>query len=592
MYQISNYKKKHFFIFLISIIFIIFWLYPLWYTKDLAIIEDGNRYLQRIEAFKITIFEYKQFPQNNPWVRGGSPLSILLMSPLSIKFWLFMTLETKSALSFYMLFSFVVLFYGSYKVASFYFRNRIFRYFFAFLSIFNIALIFHLKAGHFIFLSFCYFPIIFYFLFKHRTIKYSGVFSGYLFGLMLDDDMAYMTAYCILILGIFIIYFLINSKKRNRKKIYYWIFFFCLTSLSVIAYKLNIFIEIQQEFGRKVNIVHFVNIFSFLKSYLIPYYELKGSVFPGQRFCESTWENSVYVGVIAFIFIFYAFKNKFNSVHFIILFLFLLQLGTLPYLPYGLLKNLPVFESHLCFNRIRTYNSFYLSILIITGFIYISKHKDNKLYKIRNYLLIFVLIERLLTSHFLMYGTHKNYKDVHTFSKNSVSMQYKDFNILEKYKDNKKFFNYTILPSYEATKQNIGVMRTGGDSFLSYSTYGKNYIGAYAMGEIEYKGEFTIDEKIIEPEFWSPNVIIFNNLDINKKLQLNMNPNRGWKLNGQELFRNHKIWEPNKQFVINITEPSIKLTYEAPGKKRGIIINLLVFFILLISVYKFKNIKL
>ena len=50
--------------------------------------------------------------------------------------------------------------------------------------------------------------------------------------------------------------------------------------------------------------------------------------------------------------------------------------------------------------------------------------------------------------------------------------------------------------------------------------------------------------------------------------------------------------EPNKQFIINITEPSVKLTYEAPGKKRGIIINFLVFFILLISVYRFKNIKL
>ena len=71
-----------------------------------------------------------------------------------------------------------------------------------------------------------------------------------------------------------------------------------------------------------------------------------------------------------------------------------------------------------------------------------------------------------------------------------------------------------------------------------------------------------------------------------------MNPNRGWKLNGHELFGNHKIWEPNKQFVINITEPSIRLTYEAPGKKRGIIINLLVFFILLISIYRFKSIKL
>ena len=595
MFLNKIHKKNTYLI--IGLIFIIFWLWPLWNMNDLAVVSDGNLYLQNTEAFKIAILEFSQIPQNNPWIMGGKPQSLHLISPLSIKFWIFMAFETKTALSVYMLFAFMLLLYGSYKIASYYFKDKNLKYFFALLSIFNIALIFHLKAGHYIFLSFCYFPLILYFLFKHRSMKYSGVFSGYLFGMMLDDDFAYMSAYCIVILGFFIIYFFRNFKNKNRQKLLYWCFFFILTALSVICYKLNIFYEIRNDFPRSQASGYLSNIFSLLKSYLIPYYKLEGSVFASRRYCTSTWENSVYIGLVAFIFIFFSFKNKFNTAHYIVIFLFLLQLGTLSYLPYGLLANLPIFESHYCFNRVRVFNSFYLSFLIIYGFSYICKNKDlfegkySKLYEFRTYILVFILIERLFTSHLLMYDTHKDYKDVSKFSRYFV--EYKNYNILDKYKNNKNFFNYSSLPPYEATKQNIGVMRYGGDSFFSYNPYvDENYIGPYAVDEKEYQGEFTIDGKMIKPDFWSPNVIIFNNLEINKKLNLNMNPNKGWTLNGDDLFINHKVMEHNKKFVINVKESSITLKYEAPGKNRGIIMNFLILFILLITIYKFKNSKL
>jgi hypothetical protein len=175
--------------------------------NGLAVVSDANGYLQKIEAFRITLLEYKQFPQNNPWIRGGQPLSSLILSPFSFQFWLALIFETKIAVSFYILLCFLILFYGSYKLSSFYFKKKLFKYSFALLSIFNIGLLFQLKGGHFVFLSFCYFPLILYFLFKHRSMKYSGVFAGYFFGLMLDTDVAYMSSYCALILTIYIIYF-------------------------------------------------------------------------------------------------------------------------------------------------------------------------------------------------------------------------------------------------------------------------------------------------------------------------------------------------------------------------------------------------
>jgi len=574
-------------------IFIIFWLFPIWNMQDLAVFGDGNNYLAGIESFKVSILDYKQFPQNSPWQRGGRPESIYLISPISIKFWFFIIFETKTALSLYLLFCFIILFYGSYKVAGFYFRKELFKFFFALLSIFNIALIFHLKAGHYIFLSFCYFPLILYFLFKYKTYKFAGVFSGYLFGLMLDDDLAYMSSYCILILGIFVINFFLNFKNDNRKKLLYWIYFFSLTSVCVVGYKLNIFYEIRAEFPRSDGSGYFSNILSLLKSYLIPYYDLQGGVFNARRFCESTWENSVYIGLIAFLFIYYSFKNKLNSAHYILIFLMLLQLGTLPLLPYGLLQNFPIFESHVCYNRVRVFNSFYFSFLILFGFLYISKNKDYfqkkylKIYEYRNYLIIFILIERLFSSHLLMYNTYRSYENLNNSRYDS---SYKTYNILKKYKNNKEFFNYSILPPYEAIKQKIGIMRYGGDSYLPYIAYGdENYLGQFAIDEKEYQGEFSIDKKSVKPGFWSPNIIEFTDLDLGKKLKLNMNPNRGWMLNGVPLFPNNKVWEPNKEFIVDIKESYLKFEYKQPGKTRGTIVNVLAIILLLISIVKLRN---
>ena len=97
-----------------------------------------------------------------------------------------------------------------------------------------------------------------------------------------------------------------NFKNKNRQKLLYWCFFFVLTALSVICYKLNIFYEIRNDFPRSGSSGYLSNIFSLLKSYLLPYYKLEGSVFASKRYCTSTWENSVYIGLIAFIFIFFS----------------------------------------------------------------------------------------------------------------------------------------------------------------------------------------------------------------------------------------------------------------------------------------------
>ena len=193
----------------------------------------------------------------------------------------------------------MILFYGSYKLSSFYFKKKFFKFFCVFKYFYYSANILF-KVKYFIFLYFFFFSTL-YFLFKYKICKFAGVFSGYFFGLMLDDDMAYMPSYCILILSIFIINFFLNFKNNNRKKLLYWIYFFSITSLCIVSYKLSVFYEIRAEFPRSDSRGYFSNIFSLFKAYLIPYYDLEGGIFSARRYCDQTWENSVYIGFIALI---------------------------------------------------------------------------------------------------------------------------------------------------------------------------------------------------------------------------------------------------------------------------------------------------
>jgi len=43
---------------IIGLIFIIFWLWPLWNMNDLVVVSDGNLYLQNTEAVKIAILDF------------------------------------------------------------------------------------------------------------------------------------------------------------------------------------------------------------------------------------------------------------------------------------------------------------------------------------------------------------------------------------------------------------------------------------------------------------------------------------------------------------------------------------------------------
>lgn len=90
--------------------------------------------------------------------------------------------------------------------------------------------------------------------------------------------------------------------------------------------------------------------------------------------------------------------------------------------------------------------------------------------------------------------------------------------------------------------------------------------------EPAYIAEFHQDYTPIEPVYWSPNRILFENLDPAIPLIVNMNPGHPWYGNGIQLFPEYRIVENFKPFhVMPNSDGIVELTYRYPGQKLGLI---------------------
>jgi len=191
-------------------------------------------------------------------------------------------------------------------------------------------------------------------------------------------------------------------------------------------------------------------------------------------------------------------------------------------------------------------------------------------------LIVLIAAERLLLGHLIIRDTHKTYEEADKF-----------YSTYKKYENNKDFFNVSVIPPYEATLNNIGILRGGGDSHLPMD-YGEKingeYPGTIGFDEEGYIGEFYQNKTVVKPDYWSPNLIKFSNLNPKEPLTVNMNRSKFWYANGTKLFPNDRIIEVKKKFLVFPDQDgNLILSYEYPGKKIGISLSILFFFISFIA---------
>ena len=594
--MILKFKSSQYFIIGIIFLLITSWFYPIWYMQDLAVLGDGNSYLQRFEAIRKTVVEFGQWPGNNPWNAGGQPIE---GTPgrfvISINGLLTILFGAKTGLGISLIIFNAIGYFGSLKLTKLFCEDVYLKHIFAILVITNSAILFHFSAGHFIFLNYYLIPIILYYYFQFEKDKWSGLKAGILLGIAFNENPTYLVQFLILILSAIGIFHFLKSNRDIKKKIIFWALTFLPVFGTIISFHLITLLYTLGEFPRGGSKIFIYPIETILKSYFYPFVDIDKRAFSDPAgvsagsCTRSTHENAMYIGLLSIPFIIASFYKGIKWWHVITFVLILCSIGNSnAMLPMYWIQKIPTFNSWGCFNRIRMITNIFVSICIVCGMSFLYTYYKEKILNLKIpfilkpifikkssivlILIVLIVAERLLLGHLIIRDTHKTYEEAGKF-----------YSAYKKYENNKDFFNVSVIPPYEATLNNIGILRGGGDSHLPMD-YGEKvngeYPGTIGRDEEGYIGEFYQNKTVIKADYWSPNLIKFSNLDPNEPLTVNMNRSKFWYANGKKLFPNDRIIEVKKKFIVYPNKDGdLILSFQYPGKKIGIILTIIFFLV-------------
>ena len=582
--QILNSEKFHLFT---GVTLILLVISPLLYIGEKAIIGDGNILLQRLEAMRQTIIVFHQWPSLNIWNAGGQPLEGHAgIFPISIKGLFVLLFGTQQGLNITIILYVISGYIGSWLLASIFWKNSLIRNSFALLLLVNLPLLFHLSAGHIIFYVYYLFPLLLFYFLKFSDDKWAGIKAGIVFSLAFNDTPAYLLQYISITILLMYFFFIVTSDSHGRQMLFRWLILFSLMVLTFTSYHAITIYQIGNEFPRISDLIFHYSWPDLLRSYFYPFTEIE-RVFitppgvSGGSCSQSTHEIAAYLGIIGFILVVLSLNDGVRWWHTLILFLFFAGIGNDGLIsPMYWLQKLPSFSSHLCFSRVRVITHLFLPFAMTGGLWLLWSRLHLKKYG-RSIVIIIgiaLILERLIIGFMIVKDTHLSFENADPFY--SSHLQYNNRDV--------GFINVSILPPFEATQLNIGILRGGGDSNIPMNNIDiDGYFGPIGEDEKGYVAEFHQNSQIIEPDFWSPNKIIFSKLDPRVPLTLNLNPSSAWYNNDIQLFPDYKIVEVNKKFeVMPNVNGSILLKYEFPGRRLGILV-MSVFFVLSIFIISY-----
>ena len=201
--NLGKWNKKYIYGFLTLIVFVAPLLISPNIFNGIGIL-DWDTALQRYAAIYLTYVEFHQYPGNNIWIGGGTPLSQIYPG---YGIYAAATLIAGPSLGIYfgVFFYYVMGFVGAIKLAKLYSSRISIQVFFALYTVFGNALAWHLSVGHLIFANILLLPYILYFTLSIKK-NYSGAKAGVLCGICFLDGFAYTNQYILLIVGAIILF--------------------------------------------------------------------------------------------------------------------------------------------------------------------------------------------------------------------------------------------------------------------------------------------------------------------------------------------------------------------------------------------------
>lgn len=569
-------RNKYVNVFLLSLPILLFNL-PLLLSGHKILPGDPDWYYQIYEAFRISVLKYHQFPEINSWMAGGIPLFanvqfglISVQAPLVLLFGSVIGLKIS------------VLVYG--LIAFFGFRTLFKKGFaatplratlLAYIPVFGSFFVYRTIGGHFTFLLTAFVPWLIY-LYIKRKERRNWLWFALIYSLMVWSSPHYTTIMTAFVLGVWVAYEIIGEAftawrgrawhtfKEQLKLRALFLGKAAGLILVLSAYRLYFVMQFIKDFPRDNPVGN--DVFT---GWWQSFYALWGPdqyLNPPQLHSGWGWaEAGTYIGIGTFICLllvlyaaFTAFRKKQKGAVFafslgilIALFLtfFVLGLGDFgKYSPYGLLSQLPVFSSMRVATRWLMWSS--LIVLCI-----LAAYKYARFTKIINAILALTVIELFASG--LMFFSHVVWVPtvMHRGADAPFGQEVHYRAPRPEYANDPAF--YKMYPYdenlYGATIDNVGQVIAGDSLVDTRQPHSTSRCGA-ASGSCPFISANAVVNS------WTPNRIVITRLGPGP-IDLDMNPGRGWHVNGKTPFANYKIVDPLKPFTVDDPSSTIILDY-------------------------------
>jgi putative flippase GtrA len=571
-------KNRGFNIFLLTLPIIIFNL-NLLLSGNKIIPGDPDYSFQLYEAFRRSVLEFHQFPMWNPWIAGGIPLFanvqfglVSIQAPFALLFGAIIGMKI----------SIVV-----YEIVGYFGFQKLFREAFntkplratllAYIPIFGGYFSYRVVAGHFTFLLLAFFPWLA-LSYINRSKRWGWLWFGLIYSFMVWSSPHYTTIMSAVVIALWFAYETIGYLSQTVRANNWDAFSKRIKQDSIFFFKAGITIAVLTAY-RMYFVLNFIRSFPRPES---PTNEPYTGVITGlhaiwgiNQYTDPArlpsgygWtEASAYIGIGTLICIIIVLsvcafelinKRKAPFSYSLVLLVglvisfFILGMGNFAsYSPYHLLSALPVFNNMRVATRWLVWASLFI-LFIIAAF------NNNRFKKTINIVLLLTVVELFVTgSRFVGSAYFLNIQ--HYRSSTAVFQQefhYRiprpvyahDTSFLEEYP-----YDENLV---ETTENNLGQV-IAGDSLVD--TRQPN--STWRCGQNEGNCPFiSSNAKVM---YWSPNKIIINRLAPGS-INIDINPGRGWRVNGQYTFLQDKVTDPLGPFTIN--NPSNTITLDLAQK--------------------------
>jgi hypothetical protein len=538
---------------------------------------DPDYYFQIYEAFRVSIVHYHQFPLWNPWIAGGIPLFaniqfglVSLQAPLVLLFGAVIGL--KMSIIFYQIFAFFgfkQLFEKGFKTP------KIRAILLAYIPVFGSFFVYRTIAGHFTFLLVAFVPwlILFY---LQRTKKLSWLWFAITYSFMVWSSPHYITIMGITVVALWFLYELIgrtykqyrahelrNFWKSLKPDVTFWVKAGVAIGL-LTAYRMYYVLSFIKDFPRpeSADAEGFTGIGKGLYAIWGPnQYNYQPHLASGFGWVEA----STYIGIgtliclliIGFVYLQVRLKKQKQTVFsyplllLVALFLtfFILGMGDFgKFSPYIVLNKFPIFSSMRVATR-------WLMWASLTSLFILAAYRSKRFAKTINIILFLTVIELFATGYGMMGKTFVVQPQQYRSTYASFDQEFHYRVPRPQYANDANF--QAVYPYdenlYETTLNNRGQV-IAGDSLVD--TRQPNTTIRCGANE----GGCNFISTNARVQYWSPNKIILVRTATGP-INININPGKGWMVNGAYVFGGDKITNPKSAFIINDPSHTITLQY-------------------------------